>query len=97
VAISFLLLCFLLFNLPLLLLVLWDVVDRDGIILLQGIKITDIIVASRGRGVRGIAILVQSIVLLVEDERFNGGILNKAELVVAHALGNAILVVRVGW
>ena len=40
---------------------------------------------------------MESIVLLVEDERFNGGILNKAELMVAHALGNSVLGVWVGW
>ena len=70
-----------------------NVVDGDGVVGLEGVDVADVVV---GGGVGGVAELVEGVVLLVEEEGFDGGVLDEAELVVAHALGDAVLGVGVG-
>lgn len=75
---------------------LGDVVDGHRIVLLEGIKVADVVDAGGGGGVGGVAVFVEGVVLLVEEERVDGGAFDEAELVVAHALGDAVLGVGVG-
>ncbi|KAJ1405104.1 hypothetical protein SESBI_26046 [Sesbania bispinosa] len=69
-----------------------DVVDGGSIVSLEGINVADIIGSG---GVGGVTELVEGVVLLVEEEWFDGGVFDEAELVVAHPLGYAVFGVRV--
>ncbi|WVY96014.1 hypothetical protein V8G54_028165 [Vigna mungo] len=87
--------CFLVLRLgfALLLLVAGDVVDGDGVVGAECVEVADVVV---GGGVGGVAELVEGVVLLVEEKGLDGGVLHETELVIAHALGDAVLRVRVG-
>jgi len=71
-----------------LLLVVRNIVDEDDVVGLEGIEVADVVV---GRVVGSVAELVEGVVLLVEEEGFDGGVLDEVKLVVTHALGDAVL------
>lgn len=76
-----------------LLLLAGDIIDGDGVVGAEGVEVANVVV---GRRLGSVAELVEGVVLLVEEEGFDGGVLDEAKLVVAHALGDAVLRVRVG-
>ncbi|KAH1194519.1 hypothetical protein HKD37_19G054008 [Glycine soja] len=55
----------------LLLLMVGDVVDEGDIVVVEGVEVTEVVI---GRGVDDVVEIVKGVVLLVDEEEFDGGV-----------------------
>ncbi|KAJ0825561.1 hypothetical protein HanRHA438_Chr17g0804561 [Helianthus annuus] len=61
----------LILKLPLLLLMLWNIINRNAVVPVQTIHITNVIKPSGSRGIGSITVFIKSIILFIKHKRFN--------------------------